>query len=181
VGGWGIKESSFLTLRSRLRNRSTWRHTIISHTNFYWNRITVYDRVAQIFYKSKSHLKLLCTSWVTEVPYWGPTNIRRYRELAARMRTHGLWYTGNGSLTRMILRRLFNRLRQKSKWPINSMQISHTELGSLTTKINLNFKNSVPAALSTLSPSCSTNRLILYSANHTKHLIIPWGKKLRIV
>jgi len=56
------------------------------------------------------------------------------------------------------------------------MLISHTELSSLTTKINLNFKNKVPAAQSTLSLRYSTNLLTLYSANHMKHVITPCGK-----
>jgi len=38
-----------------------------------------------------------------EIPCWGPTNIRRYRELAARMCTNGLWHTRNGSFIRTIL------------------------------------------------------------------------------
>jgi len=56
------------------------------------------------------------------------------------------------------------------------MQISHTEHSSLTTKINLNFKNSVPAAQSSLYVPCNTNRLMLYSANHTKHVSTPCGE-----
>jgi hypothetical protein len=76
----------------------------------------------------------------------------------------------------MILRRLFNRLWQKTAWPTNSMQISHIEKNPLTTKINLNFNNSVPTTQQTLCAQCRTSRLMLNSENRTKNTNIPSGK-----